>query len=708
MWSRFAIAGLLAVAASMVLALPITQPNTSPTTLARLPSTPVAPPEAAAQSTVAASYEIEVLAGVGASGGPTDLSETTGWHPDKDTDYLAIDIAASADTEVRAPFREVRTPPPDLYYYAEVVEAVTGGPNVCSMVEVEVYEAALSPAGIPASISELGRVRYIHVAPDVEVGDTIPLASGERAKPVGKMVAAEAAGCPFSGPHLHQSANVNNDATSMWRNVDVSGRYEDDGLGFDDYPPVAVTDPAEFCSDTWIFKVYPPLPTGKTKAEWAPRATPFAKCAAPDNAPVSLTATPSGGKLTLAWTGPTLVAGEDDPIDGYRLRWRQTAPSNTAWSEWGNTDSASRHSLTGLTNGNTYAVQVRAQNASGVGPPATTSATPASTPTPTPPPTEPPTQPPPPATYQVTVQTAGDGTGTVTPSSGRYRGSQTFTASATGGSTFAGWSGCDSVSGSACSVNVTGPVTITATFDPPTYQVTVLKAGAGTGTVTPGSGRYRGSKTFTASATGGSTFAGWSGCDSVSGSACSVNVTGPVTITATFDPPTYQVTVLKAGAGTGTVTPGSGRYRGSKTFTARAASGSTFAGWSGCDSVSGSVCTVNVTAAVTITATFERKTHTLRTSVSVCCGSIDVSPSGPYYHGDNTPVTLTARPQGLVFSFDSWGGDCEGETSATCDLTMNDDMDVTVAFSHSCDGNTGIGCGRQEDENGDGEGSPPP
>ncbi|MYE45522.1 MAG: hypothetical protein F4X25_01990 [Chloroflexi bacterium] len=137
--------------------------------------------------------------------------------------------------------------------------------------------------------------------------------------------------------------------------------------------------------------------------------------------------------------------------------------------------------------------------------------------------------------------------------------------------------------------------------------------------------------------------------------------------------------------------------------------------WSGggC-SGTGTSCTVmtsGATPSVTVTVTFgARPTWELRTSVSVCCGSIGVSPAGPYYRDSNPPVkvTLTARPRGLVFSFDSWGGDCAGETSATCELTMSDDRDVTVSFSHSCDGNTGIGCGRQEDEDGGNGGQPPP
>jgi len=91
----------------------------------------------------------------------------------------------------------------------------------------------------------------------------------------------------------------------------------------------------------------------------------------------------------------------------------------------------------------------------------------------------------------------------------------------------------------------------------------------------------------------------------------------------------------------------------------------------------------------------------------VCCGSISASPSGPYNRGGDTEVTLTARPRGTVFSFGSWGGDCAGETSATCELTMDGDKSVTVSFTHSYDGNTGIGCRRSEDDGGEQQPAPP-
>ena len=77
------------------------------------------------------------------------------------------------------------------------------------------------------------------------------------------------------------------------------------------------------------------------------------------------------------------------------------------------------------------------------------------------------------------------------------------------------------------------------------------------------------------------------------------------------------LSVVRAGAGTGSVisspagiscgTDCSETYDGGTnvTLTATPASGSTFFGWIGCDSVSGATCTVTMSAARTVTATFD-------------------------------------------------------------------------------------------------------
>src|SRR5437762_358954 len=97
---------------------------------------------------------------------------------------------------------------------------------------------------------------------------------------------------------------------------------------------------------------------------------------------------------------------------------------------------------------------------------------------------------------------------------------------AAGGSTFAGWSGGGCSGTSPCTVTMSTATTVTATFDVQRFTLTVVKAGTGSGTVTSSpagiscgvsctadSADYDNGTvvTLTATAAGGSTFAGWSG-----------------------------------------------------------------------------------------------------------------------------------------------------------------------------------------------------
>jgi len=115
-------------------------------------------------------------------------------------------------------------------------------------------------------------------------------------------------------------------------------------------------------------------------------------------------------------------------------------------------------------------------------------------------------------------------------------------------SVFAGWSGGGCAgTGTTCTVTVNAAMQVTATFNLKKYAVTVVLAGAGTGSVssTPGgiscgsacsaSFDYGTSVSLTATPTGGSTFAGWSGGGCTGTGSCNITITGATTITATFD-----------------------------------------------------------------------------------------------------------------------------------------------------------------------------
>jgi hypothetical protein len=239
----------------------------------------------------------------------------------------------------------------------------------------------------------------------------------------------------------------------------------------------------------------------------------------------------------------------------------------------------------------------------------------------------------------------------------------------------------------------------TASPPPPTsvnYFLNVTKAGAGIGTVTA-TGINCGSDcseslptgtqvTLTAVAASGSNFAGWSGTGCGSGS---VTITANTTCTATFNLNTYTLTVTKAGTGSGTVTA-TGITCGSDcsqtvtngtqlTLTAVAASGSTFAGWTGSGCTSG---TVTVTGNMTCTATFNLTNYTLTvtkagtgsgtvTGAGINCGS-DCSESVT----SGTQVTLTAAAaSGSIFG--GWTG--SGCTSGTVTITGN--VTCTATFN---------------------------
>lgn len=247
-----------------------------------------------------------------------------------------------------------------------------------------------------------------------------------------------------------------------------------------------------------------------------------------------------------------------------------------------------------------------------------------------------------PTTYTLSVSKSGTGTGTVISSpSGIDCGSDcsqsynagtlvSLSAIASPGSTFSGWSGaCSGIS--LCHLPaMTGNMSVTATFNtvaPTQYNLTVGKFGTGTGTVTSSpSGINCGSDcsqsyssgtvvALTASASSGSTFAGWSGACSGTG-ACQITMNAVKSVIASFATIKYNLSVSKSGDGSGIVTSNpSGINCGSDcshsynigtsvTLSASASSSSLFAGWSGACSGT-NTCQITINAAKSVTATFD-------------------------------------------------------------------------------------------------------
>ncbi|OGD34464.1 hypothetical protein A2988_02990 [Candidatus Azambacteria bacterium RIFCSPLOWO2_01_FULL_46_25] len=240
------------------------------------------------------------------------------------------------------------------------------------------------------------------------------------------------------------------------------------------------------------------------------------------------------------------------------------------------------------------------------------------------------------ASYSISVATAGTGTGSIAfGPAGTPCGTNcvsylsgipvTLTASPSGGSIFAGWSsGTGSASActgtGSCAFAVTANSAVTATFNLPSYALVVTTAGTGTGTiaVNPPTGPYVSGTliTLTATPSGGSTFAGFSGACVSAATTCTFTITANSTVTATFSLPSHALAVTTAGTGTGTVTssPAGINCPGAcsaffvsgtaVTLVATPNSGFSFTGWSGACTGTGT-CSVTMDAAKSVTATFD-------------------------------------------------------------------------------------------------------
>jgi hypothetical protein len=165
--------------------------------------------------------------------------------------------------------------------------------------------------------------------------------------------------------------------------------------------------------------------------------------------------------------------------------------------------------------------------------------------------------------------------------------------------------------------------------------------------------------------------------------------------------PTFSVTTIKNGTGTGTVTSSpAGVTCGATcsavfddgtpmTLTAIPAVGSDFTGWSGGGCAGAGACTFVLNGAKTVTATFTRQTRHLTVGKKGNGrGTVTSSPAGigcgstcgagfPY----GTALTLTAKPTATSV-FSGWSGACAGKS--TCALSMTVDKAATATFRAKC------------------------
>ena len=250
--------------------------------------------------------------------------------------------------------------------------------------------------------------------------------------------------------------------------------------------------------------------------------------------------------------------------------------------------------------------------------------------------------------FTLLVSKGGTGFGTVTtsPAAGidcgidcaetyNFGASVTLTALPSPGSTFAGWSNACTGTGT-CTVTMDAAKSATATFTLQQFTLSVGRDGIGSGTVTtaPAAGidcgadcseiySYGTSVTLTAVPSPGSTFVGWGGNCAGPGLACTLTMDGHKGVMANFQLQQFTLSVARSGNGSGSVTtsPAAGIDCGADcsqvynfgtlvTLSAPPTAGSTFTGWSGACTGTGS-CVVTMDAAKSVTAAFALQQFTL-------------------------------------------------------------------------------------------------
>ena len=205
------------------------------------------------------------------------------------------------------------------------------------------------------------------------------------------------------------------------------------------------------------------------------------------------------------------------------------------------------------------------------------------------------------------------------------------------------------------------------------------------------------SVTLTATPGVGQQFTGWTGCTAIVGfpNMCTVTMDQARSVTATFAAIIWPLSVSVTGTGTVTSSPSgincgadcSETYNDgtSVTLTATPGVGQGFTGWGGACSGTSTTCTLSMTAARSVSATFAPlPTYQLDVAVTGS-GSVTSSPSGINCGADcletyvaGTVVTLSQTPAS-GFEFAGWSGACTG--TGPCSVTMDAAKSVTATFT---------------------------
>lgn len=290
------------------------------------------------------------------------------------------------------------------------------------------------------------------------------------------------------------------------------------------------------------------------------------------------------------------------------------------------------------------------------------------------------------------------------------------------GATFTGWTGACGGTATTCTVAMNQSKNVTATFSGGTtggtgftLSVSVvgngtvtgggINCGAGATTCTSPNHAAGSTATLTATPTAGATFTGWSGACTGTATTCTVTFDASKTVVATFSggsAGTFPLSVSVSGPGRVTgasISCGNGASTCTATFssgttvtlTATPGSGVTFGGWGGACTGTVPKCTVSMTAARSVSATFTAAgtpgTLTInvvgRGSVSTsagACASTGRAKTCVQHFKAGATARLTARPAAGQ-AFLGWAGACSGKLT-TCTVKLSKALAATATFTN--------------------------
>lgn len=324
--------------------------------------------------------------------------------------------------------------------------------------------------------------------------------------------------------------------------------------------------------------------------------------------------------------------------------------------------------------------------------------------------------------YTLTVTPTGNGSGVVTSIPGGincgltctvkldHGARLTLTATAAPPALLTGWQGACSGSSPLCVVTLDANKALTVAFTLKQYALIVNQAGSGAGAVTstpPGLDcgstctlrLYHGTRiTVTATAAISSTFMGWNGACLGAQTVCVIDMDRAQQVTATFALNAYDLLVIRAGNGGGTVSSSPAGIDCGTICTLRAGHGkvitltatpdnaSIFTGWRGACTDAAVLCTLTVGTAQAVTATFTHKQYALTVTKTgsgagvvtslptiIHCG---ITCTASIEHGAVVTLTATASAHSL---FGGWAGACTG--FEPCVVTMGAAKALTATFT---------------------------